>query len=264
MTDMKLKRMIAAQAAAFPGKVAYLYQPLAMDRPQISHLSRDRVVSASTIKVPIMMAVLDRVGREHLDLSTARLPLPASAILPDNRCYGYGPRDVSLRELLYWMITVSDNTSTNVIIDWMGMDALNAYCSGLGLRRTSVQRHMLDWEAVRAGRNNYISLDDFRTCFMLLRNGPALTARYRRLALEILMENRDGGSLKRYLATGWPVAHKSGGLDDIVHDGGIFYRPGRPYFLGVFISEFNPGPDSTQAAEALIGAISRMVSEDEG
>ena len=55
------------------------------------------------------------------------------------------------------------------------------------------------------------------------------------------------------------MAHKTGGLDDIIHDAGVFETGNGDYFFGVFVSEFEPKPEMEKEAEKLIGRMSRAV-----
>jgi beta-lactamase class A len=138
----------------------------------------------------------------------------------------------------------------------MGFDAINAWLSGHGLTESRVERKMLDFDAVSAGKNNYISAGDlYRMFCMALRmeqDGDGLP-------LDLLKENRDDTLLRRYLYEGYPAAHKSGQLDDVLHDAGvIFDRRGR-IFIAVMLTGFPP--EKMHEAEKLIGRIARMTED---
>ena len=119
---------------------------------------------------------------------------------------------------------------------------------------------MLDCDAIKEGRNNYISPMDFYKCMRYLYDNRK--EQYNAAALNVLARNRDHGSLCRYLYDDMTVMHKTGGLDDIAHDGGIFVTGRGTYFLGVFVSEFAPGPKMEREAEKMMGRISRKVYEE--
>lgn len=251
----ELERFFIKEAGAFPGKVAYLFADMEGRAPYFGARAEERVVSASTIKVPVMMALFEKSRRENLPLET-EIPVKSGQILGDSLVFEYGERPASLYELTVWMIVNSDNTATNVLLDYLGFAYLNGYFAQIGLKQARVERRMLDFDAVAQGRNNYISPTDFYRCMRLLtqRKGADPLAA---LALDILARNRDCESLCRYLYEGPRVAHKSGGLDDIVHDAGVVAAPGGDYFLGVFVSEFAPDGRTAKEARKLIGRLSR-------
>lgn len=276
----ELKEYLDCQADAFPGKVAYLYadiekcagsagtdnaeppaekltEKMLQDSILLERGCRDRVVSASTVKVPVMMALMQKLREEKRSI-TDRLLVRREQILDDSKVFEYGEREASFEELITWMIVNSDNTSTNVLLDYLGFDEYNQRFADKGLTETIVQRRMLDFEAVAKGLNNYISPYDFYHCMAML-YAKKESDRDASLAYDILKGNRDYDSLCRYLYERISVAHKTGGLDDIIHDAGVFETGNGDYFFGVFVSEFEPKPEMEKEAEKLIGRMSRAV-----
>ncbi len=73
------------------------------------------VVSASTIKVAIMLHALQRVEQGTLTLEQ-QLFIREKEILPDTTVFEYGAQSMSVGELIRWMIIESDNTATNALI----------------------------------------------------------------------------------------------------------------------------------------------------
>ncbi len=245
------------QLGSFAGKASCLIYDLDAGKEIFSYDKDARVVSASTIKVGILLSVLNRLKMEGRSPKDSFLSMSATDILPDSEVFEYGPGEVSVYELLYWMITNSDNTATNVLISYMGYDAINDYLCSLGLSSSRTERKMLDWEAVRAGKNNYTSAADlllmFRKVLELSENGE-------NTALDILKENRDDTLLRRYLYEGYPFAHKSGQLDDVLHDAGVIFDSCGRLFMAVCLTEFPP--DKMHEAEKLIGRIARAVEDE--
>jgi beta-lactamase class A len=257
----ELEKYFLEEAAAFQGKVAYLYADMKRFEIHFEKYSKDQVVSASMIKVPIMLCVFSLIEKGEISLA-AEIIVEEKQILEDSKVFEYGSRRATLHELVVWMIVNSDNTATNVLIALIGMDRLNAYFKEIGLSQTKVERLMLDYQAIRDGRNNLISLWDFLTCMKLL-NEKEAEQEYARLALDIMKQNRDFESLCRYLYEGPEIAHKTGGLDGIVHDAGIIYTAAGSYFLGVFISEFLHSPEMEKEAQKIIGRLSRRTYDYE-
>src|SRR6266851_4870534 len=61
---------------------------------------------------------------------------------------------LTLRDLATMMVAVSDNSATNVLIDRVGFDNVNAMLEGLGLHGTRLRRKMMDLKAASEGREN--------------------------------------------------------------------------------------------------------------
>jgi beta-lactamase class A len=236
------------------GDICVLWQGIGAATPLFAYNDDRRITAASTIKVAIMAALLEdvRVGKRALsDL----LFVPQSAITDDTEVFDTGERDASLIELITWMIVSSDNTATNVLIDAMGMDAINAYCESIGLKDTLLQRRMLDFEARERGLDNYTSPRDQYVLFDKLCRTEILDGRLCADALGILKKQRSGDLLRRYIWEDATAAHKTGGLDYLCHDAGVFFLPHATYFLGVFLE----GSALKDGDRRLAGRISRAV-----
>ncbi|MFI0482387.1 serine hydrolase [Actinomadura sp. 9N215] len=98
------------------------------------------VVLASVFKVPLLVA-FHRQAAEGLIDPSEQVTLPA-----DGRTTGptgvSGMLDearLSLRDLTFMMITVSDNAAADAVLDRVGRDAVNATAAALGLRDTVVE-----------------------------------------------------------------------------------------------------------------------------
>lgn len=254
MLEAKLRRIMTG----YPAKSALLCVDLTTGQRIAAINETARVVSASTIKVMILCCALQDVldGKFTLDQF-----LP---ITPDNYCDDtkvftpeYRTDGCSLREHLYWMIVTSDNTATNTVISLLGPDHITAYCQSLGLMDSRVERKMLDWDAIAAGRNNYTSPVDQLRIYELLYRGEILNEELRTVAVDFLSRSRSFGGLLRYIPDPVTVLRKPGGLDHLSHDAGIFLTE-RPYFLGVF-SWDGPAMDGEDDQQRLIGQLSRMV-----
>ena len=65
-----------------------------------------------------------------------------------------GVTRITLRDLATMMVAVSDNSATNVLIDRVGMENVNALMDSLGLTHTRLRRKMMDLKAAGEGREN--------------------------------------------------------------------------------------------------------------
>ena len=145
MTRQELCAALDAQLAAAQEQVCVLAVPLAGGVPLYERGAGRRAVSASTIKVFILLAALDEVRRGRLALDTP-VAVTAEDILPDTGVFVDGPGMHPLEELLVWMIVLSDNTATNVLIGLLGAECINAAACSVGTKNTVLERKMLDWQ----------------------------------------------------------------------------------------------------------------------
>lgn len=93
--------------------------------------------SASTIKVPILLALFNKVLKGEIDLNK-RIKIQKDYtvsgagiiyLLDENNTY-------TLVDLAKLMIVLSDNTATNIIIDLLGFEYINKYFKEIGLNET--------------------------------------------------------------------------------------------------------------------------------
>lgn len=254
-----LKQYVRREIAGQTARVSLLVHDYGTGTALLAVEPERKLVSASTIKVPILFTALEQVRKKALSLAQP-VPVPAGEVLEDTEVFDRGRETYSLQELLTWMIISSDNTATNVLIDLLGMDAVNRYVASLDLKSTVLERKMLDYGAIAAGRNNYTSASDQLALFSALRNERILTPELCALARGILLRQRDTGMALRYLCPPDLVfAHKTGGLEHLNHDAGIFTLPGRAYFFGCFVTETEYNAEEDPTAKKLIGRLSEAV-----
>ena len=135
-----LDAQVRAEVAKFKGKVS-LYAKNLDTGAAYGFGADDRVRTASTIKVPIMVEAFARVaeGRakwtDELVLTDAK-KVGGSGILPE---FAGGLRR-TLRDAVHLMIVLSDNTATNLVLDALTTDAVNARMDSLGLKQTRLLR----------------------------------------------------------------------------------------------------------------------------
>ena len=60
-------------------------------------------------------------------------------------------------ELCRLMMVLSDNWATNLLLHHLGMNAINEFANHMGFYPFSIQRYMMDTEAMRQGRENEIT-----------------------------------------------------------------------------------------------------------
>jgi len=216
--------------------------------------------SASLIKVPILFAVLNYIEKEHKSLNQIM------NISPENRVdfsvlSELQTEQCSLYELSVWMIIASDNTATNELIDFIGIEKMNEYFSYIGLTQTSIQRKMMDFVQMEKGFDNVTTARDMALLFTKIYRQELVTKKYSQLAIDILSRQRDHEALKRFIADDVTIAHKTGSLETVEHDVGIIYSAKQDYIIGVFITNLY---NNNNEAKKTIGKVSKIIYEHLG
>lgn len=221
---------------------------------------QERFSAASVIKVPILMAAFMQAQRGQLDLRQV-ITIPDSERVGGSGVVSRLSQGVSFRliDLLTLMIIVSDNTATNLCIDAVGLDAINDYLALVGCTDTVLGRRLMDYEARRQGRDNFVTAKDMVAVYRDLWYGNNLDAHYREMALEILYQQQYRDKLPRRLPdTGdgrIRLAHKTGELHSIEHDAGILVVDGRPAFIVALTRDLS----ESAAGRAAIGEVGLAV-----
>lgn len=210
--------------------------------------------SASLIKTPIMLCALEEVEKGALSLETL-IPVEPRHCVGDEAPVIANGTDVPLSVLLEHMITDSNNSATNVLIDLLGMDRVNNYSQRTGLKDTLLRRHMLDYEAARQGNENRTSAHDMLLLYTRLEKGEVYTPFQCQTALPILLRQHDK-ELLMFANPEQKAAHKTGGLFDIAHDAGILYGENRTLIFAALVTA-----PTTEQCIALLQALSPRALE---
>jgi len=201
--------------------------------------------SASLIKTPIMLTALEEVEKGNMTLDTCIRVQPCHMVGDEAPVIKDG-KDVPLSVLLEYMITDSNNSATNVLIDTLGMDKVNAYSRKIGLENTYLRRHMLDYEAARKGNENLTSASDMLKLYSMLYSHSEITPYLCKTALPILLRQHDK-ELLMFANPSQKAAHKTGGLSDIAHDAGILYGENRTLVFAALVT----GPNDAKCISLL-------------
>ena len=201
----------------------------------------DRVFpAASSIKIAILLE-LYRQDQE------ARAGAKGKARLDD--IYTFDPKDlvedsrimagltagvtrVTNRDLAQFMVTVSDNAATNVLIDRVGKDNVNAMLHSLGLSKTMLRRKMMDVAAARRGDENVATPQEMVRLLEAIYKEKVLDKQATAEFIKQLSTSKQS-YIPRYLPENVQVANKPGELEAVRTDSGIVYAQNRPFAISV-------------------------------
>lgn len=197
---------------------------------------KTRVVrSASIIKLLIMTEAFNRIHSGMLSLDDV-IKIKESDKVPYSMITEMHTDTYLLYDIIYLMITVSDNTAANVLIDMLTFDSINSTAKKLGLKNTILNRKMMDLEAQKACRDNYTTAEDTSRLMRLIYYRKIFDDRCCDIMMGILKEQKDRSMLGRNFPEDFIIAGKTGGLANLNHDIGIFYLQNVTYMLGVFVT----------------------------
>ncbi|MGA2249230.1 serine hydrolase [Terracidiphilus sp.] len=134
--DTTLVQDLEKIAAAHHGKVALYAENLRTH--QTASISPDLPVqTASTIKLAILLDAAEQV-RSHTASFDEKLVLTHENQVPGSGIIGQldTPLPLTLRDVLHLMVTLSDNTATNMAIDRLGLDHIDKTIQQAGLHQT--------------------------------------------------------------------------------------------------------------------------------
>ncbi|MDD5428382.1 MAG: class A beta-lactamase-related serine hydrolase [Candidatus Omnitrophica bacterium] len=219
----KLKEYVKKATKGYNGRAAIVIKDLDMNW-QIDENRDMPIPSASLVKIPVMMAYFAAAEESKFRLSDTIVlkqsdKADGSGQLKNART---GSR-YKIEDLLYAMITESDNTAANMLIDRMGIDELNRYFSKFGLKHTNLSRKMMDFRLRKRGVENYTTAADMAYLLEKLYRGRFLNARVSKRCLELLAEQKVNDRIPKKLPADTTVAHKTGLENGVCHDVGIVY-----------------------------------------
>lgn len=139
-----LERELCAISGGYSGACTWSLTDLA-SREHIAHDEDAVMPTASLIKVPILVALYAAVGVGRVRLKDR------IAYDERHRCLGSGVLsklafgvEMQVRDAAMLMMTISDNSATNICIDLIGLDAVNKTMRDLALNETTLFRRLGD------------------------------------------------------------------------------------------------------------------------
>ena len=229
---LALDGRVRTEAVKLKGKVS-IYAKNLETGEAYSLNAHDRVRTASTIKLPIMVAVFALVAdgkaawTDELTL-TASNKVQGSGILLE---FGDGHK-LTLRDAVNLMIVVSDNSATNMVLDAITADEVNARMDALGLKQTRSLRKIGGGGSSKAGddpanKGFGIGVSTPREMVTLLEKldrGEVVSAAASKEMIDLLKRQQYRDGIGRNML-GTVIAGKPGALDRLRSEAGIIFSP---------------------------------------
>lgn len=214
---------------------------------------------ASSIKIAVLAELYRQAQNGKLKLSDLYTVNAADLVQDSDIMNGLTPGVTRLtnRDLATMMVAVSDNAATNVLIDHVGMDNVNAMLDSLGLHQTRLRRKMMDLKAASEGRENVATPREMMTLLELIFRGEVLNKDLTDDFFQVLSTHKDSW-IPRSLPDDLKIANKPGALEGVRNDSGIVFAQNRPFVLCVMTTYLRRERDGEEAIAEVAEAAWQM------
>ena len=218
----------------------------------------DAFPQASSIKITVLanLYLQDQKGTLHLnDVYTVN----AADLVPDSFIMGGltpGITKITLHDLATMMVAVSDNSATNVLIERVGFNNVNAMLESLGLHNTRLRRKMMDLNAAKQGNENIATPREMMTLLADIYQGKLLDAAHKDAFFKMLATGKDS-PIRKAVPDAVVSADKPGELEAVRADSGVVFAQNRPFVICVMTSY----DEDENAANAAIGRVAKAAYE---
>jgi beta-lactamase class A len=245
------ERQLADIADGLDGVLGYAIIDLT-DGQRITRLGGVQFATASTIKLAVLYELLKQAEEGRLALDTPRPLDPAQVVGGSGILQHLSRPALSLRDHAALMLILSDNTATNVVIDAVGMAAVNTRMQALGIHGLTLRRRMMDGAAAARGDENTASPEALVASAVAVWKGDGLTAASRDLARTLL--HQVPGRIRDAVPARVQVASKTGTLAGVRAEAAVIEIDGRPFALAVMTTHLRDEGAGERAIRAVADA----------
>jgi beta-lactamase class A len=251
---------------AHKGEVAVAVKHLGTGETFLYH-SDQPMPTASLIKLAVMIEVYQQVHEGKIKLTdpvTLRNEdrVPGSGVLTENFSEGVS---FPLLDAVRLMISVSDNTATNLVLDKIGIGATAKRMEAWGFPNTKIHAKSFRRDtSVFPERSKEFGLGsttarEMVTILEKLHKGELVSPEACKAMIEHLKKCDDKDKFTRLLPAGTVVAHKPGAVADARTDAGIIYTPSGPVAVCVLT---NKNEDQTWRLDNAGNQLCAKVAEE--
>lgn len=213
------------------GHVGFYYKNL-VTGDTLGYQEKEQFLAASVIKLPIFMCISKWVheGKASMDeilcvKEEMKMPICGALTLFT------GEPEVDIRTLCNLMISISDNTATNMLINRFGIRAFQDEFSRIGLKNTRLNRILFDEEAGARGLENRIVPEEMGMLLEKIYRRSFVSAQVSEDIEKTLLLQQINHKICGIIGDGTvPVAHKTGEDEDLSNDVGLVYA-GQPFVV---------------------------------
>lgn len=205
VSNDSIRQLFSNYFGGLRGEHALFFQQLTNSKGEKVHsqplvIERGAIRSASTIKLWMLAALFDQIHQGKLTLNRQHTVSSGDIVGGTGIIQNAGAGSVyTLEGLAKLMMTHSDNTAMNILVDYVGFDVVNEFIRQQGFSQTRLQRKMLDEAAIRQGRDNYISAGETGLLLQKMYHRQLLSPEFDTQMMNILGEQTDKEHLEALL-----------------------------------------------------------------
>ena len=224
------------------------------DGDRFGHRGDEIFPSASSIKIAIMIELFRMIerGEALLDdryMLRAEDKAPGSGVLQQL----HDGLQVTLGDVVYLMISISDNPATNILINLVGMENVNATMRELGMEQSLLGRTMQGRLALETEQENLASPNEFALMMQAILDGKAASQVSCEQMIALLEKQQNGRRIGRYVPEGVRWGSKTGSYRTVANDVGFVTTEKGTVIVSVFTKNL---PDMV-TGEKIIGDVAR-------
>ena len=234
--------------------------------------------SASLYKLAIMAEVYRERDAGEITFDDL-VTLYPGFFYEDDSVYGYEPNvydQIPVATLLDNMIMLSSNVAANALLYLTGTDRVNQMAESIGMTNTKILWYpttnvapsykLVTFTSTAStdtfstsvdGAYNVTTPSDVTIFFERLLQGQVVSPEASDAMLNLLAAQEINDRLPALLPDGTRVAHKTGDLDNSVHDAGVIFGPAGP----VVVSVLSDDVENREAVVEFMQQIGRLAYE---
>ena len=190
----------------------------------MEYKSEEQYLAASVIKLPVFMSISkwDSEGKASMSDKVQVRNKDKEPICGALTLFTDEPV-VDVRTLCNLMISISDNTATNLLIKKYGILELSSEFLKIGLKDTELNRILFDPDKSHAGMENYIVPSEMAMLLEKVYRGTFVSKKVSKDIEDTLLLQQINHKIGGIINDEVPVAHKTGEDDGVTNDVGIVY-----------------------------------------
>lgn len=260
-TDWSAVERIIAEAEAGGGSVGVTL--VGPNGDTFTHNADRKYGAASTVKIPLMVEIFRQIDRGERSLDDPY------TLVDEDRAAGSGVIlelhtgiTLTLNDLIYLMMAISDNTATNILIDYAGMDNVTATMRELGMTQSLLGRKMKGRPAEEGEQENWATPGDYARLMQALLANQVASADSCAKMVAMLEKQQNTRRISRYLPESDKIrwGSKTGSVRGVTNDVGFVTTDAGTLIVSIYCE----GLADQHVGEKVIGDITRAALEATG